>query len=233
MLESIDWSTFWFSIITGIICFIFCLPISIWLIPKFTLRLIQKRNKSYLTIKLGGLLQELCDFISDMPYKCDELTSEHLGISTKRKDDMMNYRFITLCTINVFKTTVFPKIKLVIYEYYNNKNSQETYDLFTEEYRRLKELRLEIEGIISVHSLHINDKLVQQISDLCFTIRNFETHYKYNKLQNDFLLEGITNERIGVFGLDKLVEVYEHHLITIQKIIQSGCFEYEVSKTEK
>jgi ABC-type transport system involved in cytochrome bd biosynthesis fused ATPase/permease subunit len=65
----IDWDSFWINIIAGFILLIPSILISIWLIPKFTLRLMKKRNKKYSAIKIGAILQELSEFLIDSPFR--------------------------------------------------------------------------------------------------------------------------------------------------------------------
>lgn len=169
-----DWSSFCIDIAPNLIFFILSILASIWLIPKFTVRLIKNKNKIYLTRKLGAFLQEFCDFILESPFRDKELNYEQISIFTKKKD-LTNYRFVGLCGVNVFDKRVYPKIILVIYDFYKNKMPEESYKLISEEYTRLKLLRIEIERILGVHSLHIDDDIVHKISDLCFDIRALET----------------------------------------------------------
>jgi hypothetical protein len=128
-----DWESFWVNIIAGFFLLIPSILISIWLIPKLTLRLIKKRNKRYSAIKVGAILQELSEFLMDSPFRDKELNKEHIAIKTKKSVDK-NYGFITLFNINVLNQKVFSEITLVIDQFFKNKEINEKYDIVTKEY---------------------------------------------------------------------------------------------------
>lgn len=223
-----DWNSFWINIIAGFIFFVVGIIVSIWLIPKFTIRLIKRKNKSFSIIKISAVIEELCEFLSDSPYQDPILNSERISIYTK-KNDLKNSRLVALCGINVFSKVVYPKMLLVIYEFYNSKNPNDSYKLISEEYSRLKLFRLEIERIIAVHSLNLDDDIIQKISILCFDIKALETKYKFNLLYDE-LLESTNTERDGIFGLNELPKVYERILLLIKELISLDYFQYEISK---
>lgn len=225
-----DWNSFWINIITGFIFFVFSVLVSIWLIPRFTVRLIKKKNKKYLIAKIGAVLQEFCEFLSESPFRDKELNFEQISVFTKKRD-VMNYRFIALCGINVFNKIVYPKMTLVIYDYFKDNKPDDSYKLISDEYDRLKLFRLEIERILTVHSLHLHDDFVQKISNLCLDIKALETKYKSN-LTYDELLKKTNSERNGVFGLNELSKIYENLLTLIKELISLDYFEYEIDKSK-
>jgi hypothetical protein len=224
----IDWDSFWINIIAGFILLIPSILISIWLIPKFTLRLMKKRNKKYSAIKIGAILQELSEFLIDSPFREKELNKEHVAIFTK-KSDLRNYRFITLFSINVFNQMVFPKIILVINDFFKNKEIADTYSIIAKEYDRIKFFRVEIERILAAHSLHIDDEIIQKVSCFCFDIKALEISYKSNKVCDDLLTE-TNSERTGVFGQNEIVKIYESLLYLIKDLIVEELFEYEITR---
>jgi len=223
-----DWDAFYINILAGLIFFILSILTSIWLIPKFTVRLIKNKNKKYLISKIGTVLQELCDFVSESPFRNKELELEQISVFTKKKD-LKNYRFVALCRINVFKKMVYPKMNLVIYDFYNEKNHEESYRLISEEYRRLKLFRLEIERVLTVHSLHIDDDFILKISNLCLDIKALETKFKTNLIYDELLKE-TNSERKGVFGIHELTKIYENLLTLIKDLINLKYFEYNIEK---
>lgn len=231
-----DWNSFWINIIAGFIFFILSILVSTWLIPKFTVRLIRKKNKRYSVTKIGAVLQELCEFLSLSPYRDDILYFERISVFTKKKD-LNNYRFIALCCINVFNDIVLPKMTIVIYDYYKNRNPNESYKLISDEFIRLKEFRIEIERILMVHSLHIDDIIIQKISNLCFDIKALETKYKLNLIYDELIeeiktKEQIETERNGIFGLNEIPPIYNNLLQLIKELISLNYFEYNIEKTK-
>lgn len=225
-----DWNSFWINIIAGLIFFVLGVLVSIWLIPRFTIRLIKKKNKKYLIVKFGAVLQEFCDFLSESPFRDKELNYERISVFTK-KSDLKNYRFVALCGINVFNEIVYPKMTLVIYDFYKDRNPDDAYKLISEEYSRLKLFRFEIERILTVHSIHLDDDFVQKISNLCLDIKVLETDYKSNLLYNE-LLEETNSEKNGIFGLNELPKIYKNLLSLIKELISLDYFEYEIEKTK-
>jgi len=217
-----DWEAFYAGLIFCIISAI----IAIWLIPKLTIRLIKKRNKKYLSIKTGAVLQEFCEFIFKSPFKDSELRSKSISVFITQKN-IENQRFVALCTINVFDETVYPKMTLVIYDFFKNKSPDESYNAISKECDRLKSFRLEIEKILAAHSLYIDDDLIQKISCLCMDIRSLEIKYTFN-LEYDELLKKTNSERNGVFGINELFKIYENLLVLTKELISIDFFEYEI-----
>jgi len=214
------------NIVAGFILLIPSILISIWLIPKFTFRLIKKRNKKYSAIKIGAILQELSEFLIDSPFKDKELNKETVAIFTK-KLDIKNYRYITLLNTNVFNQNVFPKMIIVINDFFKNKELQTTYDIIAKEYDRIKKFRVEIERILAAHSLHIEDEVIQKVSCFCFDIKALEISYKFNAIYDDLLVE-TKSGRTGVFGLNDISKIYESLLYLVRDLIFDELFDYEI-----
>lgn len=225
-----DWNSFWINIIAGFIFFVLSVAVSIWLIPKFTVKLIRKKNKKYSITKIGAVLQELCDFLSESPYRDEILFFEQISVCTRKKD-LKNYRLVAICGINVFNDIVFPKMAITIYDYYKSKDPNESYKLISDEYNRLKAFRLEIERLLMVHSLHVDDNIIQKISNLCFDIKAHETKYKTNLIYNG-LIEATETERSGVFGLNEIPQIYKNLLLLIKELTSLDYFEYEIERTK-
>ena len=62
-----DWSSFYINILAGAIFFVLGILFSIWLIPKYTLKLIKKKNITYFNKKISFIIFELCEFLNGMP----------------------------------------------------------------------------------------------------------------------------------------------------------------------
>jgi hypothetical protein len=226
-----EWHSFWVNIVAGIILLIPSILISIWLIPKFTLKLIKKRNKKYSAIKIGSILQVLTEFLSDSPFKDKELNKEHITIVIKNlgpKDP----RHIILLNTNVFNQIVFPKMTSVITEFFEKKDLNEKYDIITTEYHRIKEFRFELERILATHSLYIEDEIIQKVSCFCFDIKTLEARYKWN-LEYGSLLAETKSERTGVFGLSEIIQVYESLLPLIRDLIIPELYDYEITSNNE
>jgi hypothetical protein len=221
-----DWDSFWVNIISDAVFFLMTIPIAIKFLPDIAIWLLRKRNQRYLTVKFSSILIELCEFVTDSPYRDDELNKEHIAVTTRKKD-LKNLRFVALCNINVFRKTVYPKTLLVIHEYHKKLTVDESYKLMTEEYNRLKTFRTDIERILSAHSLLVDEEMILKISNLCFDIRQVEIDFKIN-LMHDDLLQKSNTVRTGFFGLSKLPKIYESALYLIKDIVTMDYFEFEI-----
>ena len=221
-----DWNSFWVNIISEAVFFLVTIPIAIKFLPDITIWLLRKRNKRHLMVKFSSILIELCEFVTDSPYRDNELNKEHIAITTKRKD-LKNFRFVALCNINVFSKIVYPKILLVIHDYHKELTVDESYKLMTEEYNRLKTFRTDIERILAAHSLLVDEEVILKISNLCFDIRRVEIDFKTNFMHDD-LLQKTNLERAGFFGLNKLPKIYESALYLIKDIMIMDYFEFEI-----
>lgn len=225
IIENNNWNSFLINIISGIIIFILGI-----IVAQFNQKRVNKRNKRFIITKLDIILRELCDYISDSPFRDKLLNNERIAIFTKKKD-IANYRFVALCTINVFNKLVYPQMTIVIYNLLMNKNPNETYKIISVENSRLKTFRSEIERIITVHSLQMDNSIILKISNLCFDIKKFETAFKSNIVYNE-LLESTGSERNGVFGINDLPKIYDNLLVLIRELISLEFFEYKIELTE-
>lgn len=223
-----DWNSFWINIIAGAIFFILSTLISIWLIPRFTLRLINRKNRKFIIRKQSALILELCEFLMNSPFKDDLLNRETLAIFTK-KSDTKNYRFVGLSVINVFNNLIYPQITIVILNLLKKTEPNIAYELITSEHKRLKDFRKEIEKIIAYHSLHLDQEIILKISDLCFEIRNQEIQFSTNAIYDD-LLTKTNSERTMSFGIIELPKIYEQIFYLLRHISSLPCFEFEIKR---
>jgi hypothetical protein len=226
-MENTDWHSFWINVYAGLPYFILGFFFSIWLIPKFTLRLIKKRNTIYLKIKISSIVRELCEFLIVSQFKDPELNKEHISIFANSK--RYSPKFVGLCPVNVFNRIVYPKMSLVIYDYFKKLDPDSAFIEIKNEYDRIKNFRSEIEKSISIHSLYIDDEIIQRISELCSDIREYELKYIMNIEFHD-LLEKTQTKRTGIFGLNELPDIYEKTLYLIRDLIQLKYFEYRIEK---
>ncbi len=139
---------------------------------------------------------------------------------------MKNYRFVGLVNINVFEEISYHKIKLVVMDYFGKADPDSAYELLKKEKSRIEEFRLKLETIIDIHSLHIDDKTISEISEICLDIRSFELRFKYNDGVDD-LIESEKIERQGVFGIPELAELYGKFLILLKNLLSEKNFEIE------
>jgi hypothetical protein len=148
-------NSFWINIISNTVFFLLTVPIVIKFLPELTIRLLRKRNQKNLTIKYSSILLELCDFISYSQYRESEIFKENLEIKTKKDN-----RFVAFCAINVFNKDIVRKNKTAINIYHQKLTIDESNLFFIEEHDRIKLLRIDIERILSAHSLFMNEDII-------------------------------------------------------------------------
>jgi hypothetical protein len=225
-IANFDWNSFWVNIYAGFIYFILGILFSIWLIPRFTLRLIRGRNKKYLNRKMSSIVRELCEFLISSQFRDKELNQEHISIFSGKRGSK-NYAFVGLCPMNVFSPITYPKIKIVIHEFFEKLDPDKAYTELSQEYSRLKIFRKEIETLLTAHSLYLDDDLALRISDLCSDLRGQEINFLVNYEYQD-LLEKTQKKRTGVFGVGELFEIYEKILLLIRDLTKLKNFEYTI-----
>lgn len=224
-LKHLDWDSFWLNFLVGLIFFILSIPVAIKVIPYFTIRQLRNKNKKYILRKTSYVIQEICEYLSLMPFKDDELHKYQVAIFTSKKD-LKNHRFVGLLNINVFNPIVFPKVQLVVADHFKNLSNNEGFELLTREKNRISIFREKLERIIEVHSLHIDENTISNISELCLDIRSFEIEFEFNFAIDDLIEKGVT-ERGGVFGVMNLAKLYERTLILLKNLIDKKHFETE------
>lgn len=201
---------------------------AIKLIPYFTIKELRKKNKKYIVRKISSVIQEICEYLNCLPFKDKVLNHDQLSIFTTKKD-LKNYRFVGLVNINVFNPVSFPKISLVISDHFERLDIENSFELLKIERQRLEVFRLKLESIIDVHSLHIADKTLSEISDLCLDIRTFELRFEYNNAIAD-LIESGKAVRSGVFGVMDFALINKRILHLLKNLLNNKCFEFEISK---
>ena len=226
---NLDWDSFWLGILTNSIFFILSIPVAIRVIPFFTIRQLNRKNKRFIVKKISSVIQETCEFITCSPFKEKELNREQISICTS-KNPIKDHRFIALVNINVFDKRSFPKIFLVVGKYFEKLTPDKSLEILETEQKRLKEFRLKLEEIISIHSLHVDNNLISQVSNLCLDIRSFELKMDYNYAIDDLIEKGLT-KRTGVFGVTELGDLYRKTISLLKDLINEKYFEVEITKT--
>lgn len=218
------------NVIVSLLFFILSIPLAIKFIPYFTVRQLRKRNKKFVIRKLASIIQETCEFILDSPFKDKELNKDNLVITTK-KTDLRNYKFISLSNIDVFNKISPPLIQLTIIDYFKHSTAEESFKILKNERERLKDLRKKLENIIDAHSLHLDEKYIVMVSELCLDIRQFDIKFKTNYALDD-LIESGKIERFAVFGLGELAKIYEKTIILLRDIIDKKYFDVKLELPE-
>jgi hypothetical protein len=224
--NNFDWNGFWLNVLVSSIFFILSIPLAIKFIPIYTIRQLNKKNKKFIARKISYVIQELCEYLNYSPYSDKELYKEKISIFTTKKD-LKNYRFVGLLKINVFNKVNYPKIILMIVEHFKKLPIDEQFELIKKEKERVKDLREKLEKTIEIHSLHLNEKMISEISDLCLDIRSFEIKFKANFGIDDLIEKGIA-ERKGVFGILEIAKLNERFAVLLKELIQEKYFETEI-----
>ena len=224
--NNFDWNGFSLNVLVSSIFFILSIPLAIKFIPIYTIRQLNKKNKKFIARKISYVIQELCEYLNYSPYSNKELYKEKISIFTSKKD-LKNYRFVGLLKINVFNKVNYPKIFIMIVEHFKKLPIDEQFELIKKEKERVKDLREKLEKTIEIHSLHLNEKMISEISDLCLDIRSFEIKFKANFGIDDLIEKGIA-ERKGVFGILEIAKLNERFALLLKELIQEKYFETKI-----
>jgi hypothetical protein len=220
----IDWNAFWTNIYAGLIYFALGILVSVWLIPKYTLRLIRTRNRKYLKQKISFAISELCDFFNKMPseFKVNDNTSVIYCTNLKYRE---HADFVAILKPNLFEPMAIDKTYVRILESAVNGQSTDRYELMNDEIRRLRNLRNSLENIVGTHSNGLEDLIINEISQLCLEVRIAENEYDFNRIQ-----EEVTGNKEGIFGLGNLKNVYENAFVLLSKLVKQKDFSCETKQ---
>lgn len=198
-----DWSSFWVNIWAGSVYFILGILVSIWLIPKFTIRLLKRRNINHFRTKITFVISELCCFINSMPpeFKVNEDSTTFI-VRNKKYPDL--YDFVALLKPNIFKPVAPEQLKVNILTTVKDYSGEKRHDFVKSELNKLKSLKDSLEDILSSHSLNIDDKIISTISALCIEIRLMINEFRFNATH-----EELTGEKEGISGANRLDKIYE------------------------
>lgn len=227
-LENFDWDGFWLNVIVSTVFFVLSVAVSVKLIPYFTLRLIQKRNKAYIDRRIIALVEEICKFLNRAPYRDKEVNQKNLSIFTS-SPGRESYRFAGFLRMNVRNENLRLKMSLVVAEYFNKLNVKERYELVKMEKARLLEFRLQIESIIGFHSLHLDEEILSEVGEICLDIRSFELIFDFNKTLEGLFPENGNKEMPGVSGVREVAEIYKKVVEVLNRIIDKSNFKTELS----
>ncbi len=209
-----DWNSFWINIYAGSIYFVFGILVSVWLIPKFTIRLLKRKNIIHFRTKITFVISELCDFLNNMPneIKVNNDSTTYL-VRNKKFPDL--YDFVALLKPNVFKPVAPEQLKVNILTCITEYSGEKRYNFVKGEIDRLKLLQSSLENILSTHSLNIDDKIISTISTLCIEIRLMVNEFRFNSTH-----EELTGEKEGISGAIKLDKIYDN-IIQLLRILEN------------
>jgi len=199
----IDWDSFWINIYAGSIYFFLGIVVSIWLIPKFTIRLLKRKNIIHFRTKITFIISELCDFLNHMPneIKVNDDSATFL-VRNKKYPDLFD--FVSLLKPNVLKPVAPEQLKVNILTCITKYTGEERYNFVYGEVERLKTLQNTLENILTAHSLNIDDKIISTISTLCIEIRMIVNEFRFNATS-----EELTGVKEGISGANRLDKIYD------------------------
>lgn len=211
--EELDENEFWVSQVYSVPVFLLGLIFSAWLIPYFTIRRIETKNRRFINQKNSFVVLELCVFLNKVPlqFKQDESVS-HIFSGTS---------YVSILSPNLFKSTSVEEFLLKVLNLANTDPAIQK-SIILKEYDRLKELRLRLENFSGFHSLNVKDETNNPITEICFEIRRFELSFTMNKSY-----EELHNRPTGIFGLHELVNVYRMVFNLLKLMVKNGRMRIE------
>ncbi|NJY64124.1 hypothetical protein HC174_15380 [Salinimicrobium sp. CDJ15-81-2] len=198
-----DWDSFWINIYAGSIYFILGILVSIWLIPKFTIRLLKRKNIIHFRSKIAFIISELCEFLNSIPKEI-KVNNDSTTFLVRNKKYPDLYDFVAILNPNVLKLVAPEQLKVNILTRIQQCSGEERYNFVNGEVERLKPVQDTLENILTSHSLNIDDKIISTISTLCIEIRIIVNEFRFNALS-----EELTGEKEGISGANRLDKIYE------------------------
>lgn len=197
-------TSFWINVIAGLPYFILGIILTIYFIPKITVSRLRKQNKEEWLYIMSNIVLELSYFLQKSPYRHNE--GKDLYVYAKTKNPIPD--IITILPGDVRNELFFLKSKSKISEFFNDESPDELNRRIIAENQRVSKLRVELENILSSHSVIIDTDLISQISKLCLAIRRHELSFSDNSMYEE-LLQSTGKQREGIFGYHEIVDVFE------------------------
>ena len=206
--------SFWINILAGIVFFV----LSVWLVPKYTLRLIRKRNKKFLKQKISFAIQELCEFFNRMPPSFIPNESGCVvyaaNIKYPKYDD-----FVALFKSDLFKPAAYEELLLNVLKTIQDMDSTSRHELIESEISRLNSLQGELESMVGIHANALQEEIVNEISHLCLDIR-----ITIKKHKDDHLFAELLKQNEGTFGASHLKDVYASAFSLLKNLVKQDGF---------
>ena len=136
-----DWNSFWINILAGSVYFVLGILVSIWLIPKYTIRLLKRKNINHFRTKITFIISELCYFLNSMPqeFKVNEDSTTFL-VKNKKYNDLFD--FVALLNPNIFKPAAPEQLKVKILKTIAKYSGEKRHDFIKSELDKLKFLSI-------------------------------------------------------------------------------------------
>ena len=231
MIESFfcnfDWNSFWINVIVSTMFLILSIIISIKLIPLFTLKLLQKKRKSFITSKISILLLELCEFFEKNTFKTKEMCKENLFIYSLNKKT--NKELVGLIVYNITDKDVARKIDRQITKSVDRNDIENSLKKLENEYQKIIQLKTKLESFLDIHTLDIDTEYLILISDICMKIRAFEIKFNRNYNSKDLFDKGLM-KRHDIEGISELRNSYELIINLTIFLLGNDNIEYHIEK---
>lgn len=199
----IDWDSFWINIYAGSIYFILGLFVSIWLIPRLTVRLLKRKNIIHFRTKITFVISELCEFLNNMPQEF-KVNQESTTFQVRNNKFPYLFDFVALLSPNILKPVAPEQLKVKILGTITKHSGEKRHDFVFQELERLKLLKNSLENVLTNHSLNIDDKLISTISSLCLEIQFMDNEFRFNAAS-----EELTGEKEGISGAGHIDKIYD------------------------
>lgn len=222
-----DWDSFWMNVIVSTIFLIVSIFISIILIPLFTLKLIKKKRKPFITSKISILLLELCEFFEKSTFKTNEISKEDIYIYSKNKKE--NKELIGLIVYNITDKNIELAIDEQIIKSINQNDIEESLKKMENEYEEIKQLKNKLESFLNIHTLDFDSEYLILMSDICLKIRAFEIKFNRNYNSKGLFDKGLM-KRHTIEGIKELRNSYKLIIHLTILLLENKNIEFLIEK---
>lgn len=214
LLPSLDCMSLKVNFLTSLIFLLFSLLLSIWLIPKITVRLINRANKDFNKLREAYILSELTEFLNKTPKQYLQ-TDKNSAIFIRGKN--ISIKFIGLIPTDLRTELGKAELTVKILQSGQGNTPVETLEVLNKENNKIKILESKLENILSTHHKNIDDLLANKIMSLCLSIKSHSKYCEMNKIYPSLNI----NPK-GVFGIIELKSIYKEIIELFEFMMKAG-----------
>lgn len=204
------------SILTNIAFLILSVLASVYIIPRWTVRLIQKKNMKHIDTKHQFVIEALGTFMLNMPnfYGIKHTTK---AVDYMVPGDQMSIQFVALVPEGVQTDIYYHTLRLEVPRVY--VEGKVTMVEMTQEVERFEELQVSLEAILSSHWHTVDDESLNLVSALCLRIRRLRSFTSFNTSFAE-----LTGEETTLFGAREICGCYEAAVQVLVKLLDNERF---------
>ncbi|MGJ8760021.1 hypothetical protein H0I29_04330 [Polaribacter sp. R2A056_3_33] len=211
--DNVEWCKFWESQLISLPLFLLGLILSIWLIPKITISRIKVVNKVYNRRKINFIVASLCGILNRVAqdYK---VIGPGLDIYSKTNDKEIN-DFVAILRPNILTSPTKKVFDVNFLSKLIESDPEIVFTTLSKEINRLDDFLIRLEKVVGFHSLHLEEKIIQEIGILCLDIIDLKKTFEDNCIWDE-----LKTKRTYVTGGREMLHVYKRIIELLGLVIK-------------